>query len=243
MQIINDRHAEPVTLDTPRDGGNLVVAVQVGRWVGPWAVPSRRRTAAVSRAVEACRALNARDDVTEAVVFRGVLRPPGEGAGLLARAGLRAARHDIVVLIRTEAVDDIDAVRTDPHFRTLATELGADAYVVAADNAARIADVDHRRDDWFLFNFFYCADAETVYDVWEYTAGWFQRHTALPNSTLLRPLRGERTDYRIVNHASWPHLRTFLPALLFHPGFRRFVLANFRLNGVAAQPIIYRVAR
>jgi hypothetical protein len=48
------------------------------------------------------------------------------------------------------------------------------------------------------------------------------------------------TDYSVVNHASWPTLRTFLPKLLFRRTFRSFVLANFKANGVAAQPIIYR---
>ncbi len=36
--------------------------------------------------------------------------------------------------------------------------------------------------------------------------------------------------------------RAFLPGLLFRPTFRSFVLANFKANGVAAQPITYRRA-
>ncbi|MEV0974569.1 hypothetical protein [Microtetraspora glauca] len=46
--------------------------------------------------------------------------------------------------------------------------------------------------------------------MWEYTAGWLQAKTALPNSTLLQPLEGECADYGIINHASWPNLSTFL---------------------------------
>lgn len=242
MKIINDTMATPVRLTTTDPGGFLVVAAEIGRWAGPFPLPSLRRRTAVARAVALCDALVARTDVAEAVVFRGALRPPGEGAELLARAGLRPARHDVVVLIRTRDIRDVDAVRADANYRALTAVLGGHTYQLAAENAARIADVDRRSADWFLFNYFHCADAETVYAVWEYTAGWFQHHTALPNSTLLRPLPGEPLDYRIVNHASWPTLRTFLPALLFHPGFRRFVLANFKANDVAAQPIIYRVA-
>lgn len=83
-------------------------------------------------------------------------------------------------------------------------------------------------------------DTDIVLAVWRYTAGWFQRHTALPNSTLLRPLPGQDGDFSVVNHASWPRLRSFLPALLLRPSFRTFVLANFKANGVAAQPIMYR---
>jgi hypothetical protein len=183
--------------------------------------------------------------VTEAVAFRGALRPPGEGSEILRRAGVRPARYDLVVLVRITTVDAIDAVRTDAAYRAMAAELDGAArhtYLAATGNAARIADVEHGPDRWFLFNYFYCDDAETVYDVWEYTAGWFQRHTALPDSTLMRPLPGERADYSIVNHASWPTLRDFLPSLLFRPTFRSFVLANFKANEVAAQPVIYRLA-
>ncbi|MGW0162674.1 hypothetical protein ACWDUN_25475 [Mycobacterium sp. NPDC003323] len=243
MEIVNAQLAIPATLTDPDGAGYLVLAAEIGKWAGPFPLPSRRRSAVLARAAALCRTLRTRADVLEVTLFRPAVRPPGEGAALLARAGVRPARHDIVVLIRTRDHDGVDRVRADPDFRALLAELGENTYQVAADNAARIAAVDHRRDDWFLFNYFHCDDADTVYDVWEYTAGWFQRHTDLPNSTLLRPLPGERTDFRIVNHASWPNLRTFLPVLLFHPEFRRFVLAIFKANGVAAQPIIYRVLR
>lgn len=243
MQIVNDRLAEAVTLTEPSTGGYLLLAAEIGRWAGPFAAPSRARERALTRAAALCERLVARDDVIEAVAFGPALRPPGEGSELLRRAGVRPARHDVVVLIRTRTGDAIDAVRTDDAYLTLTAELertGRHHYRIAAANAARIADVDHRSDDWFLFNYFHCENAETVYAVWEYTAGWFQRRTALPNSTLLRPLPGEDHAYSIVNHASWPRLRTFLPSLLFRPSFRSFVLANFKANGVAAQPIIYR---
>ncbi len=243
MQIVNEKLATAVTLTEPDTGGYLVLAAEIGSWVGPFAVPSRDRDHVLADATRLCDELTARDDVTEAVVFRGALRPPGEGAALLARNGVRPARYDVVVLIITRSVDAIEGVRADPGYLALASELERAAqhtYRVAANNLARIADVDHRRDDWFLFNYFHCADTETVYAVWRYTAGWFQRRTALPNSTLLGPLPGEPTAYSIVNHASWPRLGSFLPGLLLRPSFRSFVLANFKANDVAAQPIIYR---
>lgn len=246
MKIVNDQLAEPVTLAEPSAGGYLLIAAEIGRWAGPFALPSRSREHALTRAADLCATLADREDVREAVVFGGALRPPGEGAEILARAGARPARYDVVALILTRGEDDIDAVRDDAAYRALSVEITDSAkhsYHVAAGNPARIADVDHRSDDWFLFNYFHCDDVDTVSAVWRYTAGWFQRRTALPNSTLLRPLPGEADDYSIVNHASWPRLRTFLPALLFHPHFRSFVLANFKANGVAAQPIIYRRAR
>ncbi|MDP4509234.1 hypothetical protein [Nonomuraea turcica] len=104
----------------------------------------------------------------------------------------------------------------------------------------RLGNVDHSQDHCFLFNYFYADDRETLLKVWEYTAGWFQAKTALPNSALMQPLEGESADYGLVNHASWPNWRTFLPSLILRPTFRSFVLANFKANGVAAQPIIDR---
>ena len=245
MKLVNDTLAVPVELITPTDHGFVMLAAEFGRWVGPFAAPSANRRRAVDRAVELTQRLARRDDVVEAAVFRAVLRPPGEGSDVLARAGVRPARHDVVVLIRTVSIDAVDAVRADPAFGDLESVLRRGARHtrrIAADNAARIADGDHSHDRWFLFNYFHCDDADTVQAVWKYTAGWFQHHTALPDSTLLRPLPGEPADYSVVNHASWPTLRTFLPSLLFDRTFRSFVLANFAANGVAAQPVIYRRA-
>ena len=113
-------------------------------------------------------------------------------------------------------------------------------YEVAARNVRRIADVDHGKSSVFLFNFFYADDAQRLISVWEDTAGWFVAKTALPDSTVFEPLPGEPAEYGIINHASWPRFRTFLPHLLLRPSFRRFVLATFAANGVAAQPILFR---
>lgn len=245
ITLVNDHHATKVRLVAPTANGFVVLAGEFGSWVGPFPAPSRARRRALARVAALCSELATRSDVVEAVAFRGALRPPGEGAELLRRAGVRPARYDVVVLIRTRDVGAIDALRSAPAYRALGETIRSakHSYEFAGENAAGIADVDHESDDWFLFNYFHCADAKTVYDVWEYTAGWFQQHTALPNSTLMRPLPGERTEYGVVNHASWPTLRTFLPSLLFRRTFRSFVLANFKANGVAAQPIIHRRVR
>ncbi|WKG05108.1 hypothetical protein [Mycolicibacterium sp. HK-90] len=245
MKLVNDHLATPVRLTHRTDDGFLVVAAEIGRWCGPLPLPSRARRRQATRLAGWTEQLAQRDDVVGAVVFRGALRPPGEGSALLARAGVRPARHDLVVLIRTTGVDSIDDVRADNSYRAMVTEidrLARYSYRAAAGNAARIADVEHSGDRWFLFNYFHCDSAETVYATWEYTAGWFQHHTALPDSMLLAPRPGEPTDYSVVNHASWPTLRAFLPSLLFRRTFRSFVLANFKANDVAAQPIIYRLA-
>ncbi|MFC4122877.1 hypothetical protein [Nonomuraea zeae] len=147
------------------------------------------------------------------------------------------------MLIRTASVDAALELRESPAYQELGETLRTAARrtrEIVASNAARLGDVDHSQDHAFLFNYFYADDRETLLKMWEYTAGWFQAKTALPNSALMRPLEGEPADYGIINHASWPSLRAFLPGLIFRPTFRSFVLANFKANGIAAQPIIYR---
>ncbi|MEV6320625.1 hypothetical protein AB0M45_05415 [Nocardia sp. NPDC051787] len=246
MDIVNDHLAIKARLSTPTDNGFLLLAAEIGSWAALFPLQARSRRRVLEQIEPLRRQLARRDDVIESTAFRAALRAPGEGAQLLHRAGVRPARYDIVVLIRTTGVDDIDKVRTDPAYLELVVLLKNNArhvHLTAASNPARIADVDHDMDSWFLFNYFYCQDRQTVFDVWEYTAGWFQRKTALPDSALMQPLPGEPADYSLINHASWPTLRAFLPSLLIRPTFRTFVLANFAANEVAAQPIIYRRLR
>jgi hypothetical protein len=246
VKIVNGRSAVPVRLTTPVDEGFLLLAAEIGGWAGPFPVPARARRLASAQIGPLRARLARRDDVIEATAFRAALRPPGEGAGLLRRAGVRPARYDVVVLVRTRTVGDLDAVRADPAWLELADVVGRSArhvYQIAADSPARIADVAHDPGRWYLFNFFHSVDRSTVARVWEYTAGWFQRKTDLPDSVPMQPRPGEPDDYSLVNHAGWPHLRTFLPGLLFRPSFRSFVLANFAANDIAAQPIIYRLLR
>ncbi|WP_350276395.1 hypothetical protein [Kribbella sp. HUAS MG21] len=116
---------------------------------------------------------------------------------------------------------------------------GRDLLVGFERRGGQVPCNDHR----YLFNYFYTDDRDTLLKVWEYTAGWFQANTALPNSALMRPVDGEPADYGLINHASWPTWRTFLPSLIFRRSYRPFVLANFKANAVAAQPTIYRLMR
>jgi hypothetical protein len=246
VKIVNDHLAVKARLTTPTENGFLLLAAETGRWAGPFPLPARSRGRVLAQARPLCARLARRDDVLEVTPFRATLRPPGEGGRLLRRAGVRPARYDIVVLVRTRTVADLETVRTDPvwlEITTLLTEAARHVHRTAAAAPARIADVDHEPDNWFLFNYFHCDDRQVVFDIWHYTAGWFQRKTALPDSVPMQPLPGEPDDYTLVNHASWPTLRTFLPGLLLRPSFRTFVLANFAANDIAAQPIVYRRVR
>lgn len=236
MRLINDHMAVKARALPTTGDGFVVLAGEVGAWHGH--LPS-----APTRLAAHLKALATDIQAREANVFRALFRTPGEGDELLAARGIPPARYDVVVLIRTASVESALAVRESAAYKELAGTLRAAArrtHQVVASNAGRLGDVDHSQDHHFLFNYFYADDRDTLLKVWEYTAGWFQAKTALPNSALMRPLEGEPADYGLINHASWPTLRAFLPGLIFRPTFRSFVLANFKANGVAAQPIIYR---
>ncbi|MTE21419.1 hypothetical protein F0L17_20340 [Streptomyces sp. TRM43335] len=245
MKPVNDHLAVKARLTTPNSSGYLLLAAEVGNWYGPFLPPDRTRRALLARLTTAAGRLAARDEVEEATVFRAVLRPPGEGRRLLRRRGVHPARYDVALLIRTVDPESADTLRKEAAYEEVLTMLGAGArrvHHVAARNAARIDDVDHRPDRLFLLNYFYADDEDDLMASWEYTAGWFQEKTDLPDSVLMRPLDGEPTDYGLINHASWPNFRSFLPDLALRPSFRRFVLATFEANDIAAQPIVYRRA-
>jgi hypothetical protein len=104
----------------------------------------------------------------------------------------------------------------------------------------RMGPVDHHRRGVFLFNYFY-ADADLNLAAWQYTAGWFRDQTGLVNSTVLLPDHTSEPRYRLVNHARWDRLWDVLPALLFKRSFHSYVLEHFRVNGVAAMPVLYRL--
>jgi hypothetical protein len=244
MQLVNSRHAVKARMVDPDDCGYVLLAAETG-WRGPLlpAPPARRRLLAM--AADCCEALVRRNDVIEATAFRAVLVAPGEGTKLLkARAAkVHRARYDLAVLVGTRSIDSAKRLRQDPAYLDLSQAVRAAArhpHELTARNAVKLRDVDHRPDHVFLFNYFYADDPAELIPVFRYTAGWFQAKTSLPDSTLLQPLEGEPDQYGIINHASWPNFRTFLPSLLFRPTFRSFVLANFAANHIAAQPILYR---
>jgi hypothetical protein len=242
MRIVNERHAVEARMVPPRDDGYLLLAAEVD-WRGPLLPPrpaTRALLAALKRELDR---LAEHDEVAEANVFRAVLVAPGEGDELTRNRGIRQARYDVVVLIRTRDIHAAKELRDHPDYRRLSAPVRAAAthdHEIVARNIVRLGDVDHRPNHAFLFNYFYADDNETLLPVFTYTAGWFQRRTGLSNSVLLQPIEGEPATNGIINHASWPNFRAFLPSLILRPTFRSFVLANFKANDIAAQPIIYR---
>jgi hypothetical protein len=129
----------------------------------------------------------------------------------------------------TELVDTIEAA-------------GRRSYRLRAHNVRRMGPVDHQHQGVFLFNYFYADRTDRNLAAWQYTAGWFRDQTGLDNSTVLLPDATSEPRYRLVNHARWDRLRDVLPSLLFKRSFHSYVLEHFRVNGVAAMPVLYRLA-
>jgi hypothetical protein len=244
MRLVNDRLAVKAKMLTPNHRGYILLAAEVDK-VKPFGRPSPAKRQLLKNAKTRLNHLAQQADVLDATLFRAVLIAPGEGIELIkARSGkVHHARYDIVILVRTTNIESARMLRENPEYKALSSAVRQDASYtmeLIACNAVRLGDVDHRLNDVFLFNYFYADNNADLIPVFEYTAGWFQAKTGLPNSILLKPLEGEATDNGIINHASWPNFRAFLPSLLFRPTFRSFVLANFAANKIAAQPILYR---
>jgi hypothetical protein len=244
MDIVLPRGEGPkAPLQPPSEAGYLLLAANVERRA-PFLLRGRRKRALIDVVSRQLAELSYVDTVVYADLFVARLVAPGEGDALLRRRGIKPARFDVVVLMQTADPASALVLREHPAYQKLRTELNAaarDVFEVAARNVRRIGDVEHKRSSVFLFNYFYADDAERLVPVWEYTAGWFVENTALPDSEVIEPLPGERADFGIINHASWPHWRTFLPKLIFLQSFRRFVLGTFAANNIAAQPIMYRL--
>jgi len=245
MRIVNEHLDIPkAALQPPSAAGYLLLAAEVDRRP-PFLPNSRAKRRLVASSAATLVSVAGLPGVVSADLFDARLFAPGMGRSLLRRrAGtVDGARFDLVVLVETTDPAAAEAVRHNRSYRRLAAVVGAAAqrtHEIAARNVRRIRDVDHTRPSVFLFNYFYADDPRDLVPVWEYTAGWFVDKTGLSDSTVLEPLAGEADDYGIVNHASWPRFTTFLPSLVLRPSFRRYVLANFAANGIAAQPILYR---
>ena len=244
MTITKVRQDAPtVALAPPDRGGYVLLAGTVAAGRQPF-LPSRRMRKLISTLTPKVAELGRQPGV-EADLFRAQLVAPGMGHELLEkRAGrVTPAHFDVVVLVRTDDPEAAKALRDNATFKAIRSELAAASrhtHEIVARNVRRIADVDHDRRSVFLFNYFYADDNEVLVPVWEHTARWFVDNTRLPDSVVLEPIEGESGEYGIINHASWPHYWTFLPHFILRPSFRRFVLATFAANGVAAQPILYR---
>jgi hypothetical protein len=228
----------------PATSGYLLVAAEVDR--RPMFLPNSRTKRRLLRHVNRLLStLQADERVLEALAFDGLLAPPGRGELLKHRPGVPVARFDLAVLVETTSPATAAALEGEQPFMELVHTIQAASrhrYRLRAHNVRRMGPVDHHRQGVFLFNYFYADRTDLNLAAWQYTAGWFADQTGLDNSTVLAPDATSEPRYRLVNHARWDRLADVLPALLFRPSFRSYVLATFRVNGVAAMPVLYRLA-
>lgn len=232
------------TLMDPAASGYLHIAAEIDRRL-PFLANSRRKRKLIADCKRWCQQLETDPSVVSAVVFDAFQIPPGRGAFVKERRGkVHVARFDLAVLIEATSPKAAAAIRESPAYADMeraVRDAASFTHVITATNVRRMGPVDHGKQGVFLFNYFFADDTNQNLAVWEETAGWWEQETGLNNSTVLLPRDGE-SEYNVINHCRWNHLRDVLPSLLFKKTFRSFVLANFQANRVAAMPILYRLA-
>jgi hypothetical protein len=233
----------PPTFLPPPPSGWLYLAASVAPPQGPPFVRRNARRAAVLAGLTGLvDAVSDVPRVTRVSVFRAVLIPP------VGRGVRTPARFDVAVLVRTESVDDLDAVRTAvplEQMRQVLHDASATVHEIGARCSRLLGEVEHERRGLYLFNHFTAAsgavDESSATQLWEHLAGWYVAETGLRNSTLLAPV--EPDDYLFVNHASWRTGPLRLALAQFRKqSFRSYVRANLAANRVVAMPVLYRLA-
>lgn len=237
---------DKVSLVEPTTHHYILLAAEVDTSVLPFFLfTSRKKKDLLNRCKTKCREIEKISGVASAVTFTARLIPPGKGKLLKERPQIHVARYDVVVLIETRTETATNTLKSDDHYRQMKQEIikmAKHSLFLNASNVKKIDSVDHATQGVFLFNFFYADNLEKNINIWEYTAGWFQQETGLDNSTVLLPDNTEDSPYKIINHCRWDRLTDILPSLLFKRSFRPYVLDNFYANGVAAIPILYKLA-
>lgn len=235
-----DRNAPVVTLTEPTTSGYVVAAARIDR--RPVRLPnSRRKQVALRELRAAAEQLLGVDGVIDVSLFEATFVPPGGHN----RTASQKTRFDVVLLVETTGPDLVGDVRASAAWGRVQSVLereGDPVLMLDATNIKRMGPVPHDRGGVFLFNWFLSDDRDRTVAAWHYTAGWFERHTGLDNSTVLLPTAAD-APIAIVNHCRWDRYRDVVPALAFDRSFRRFVLKTFEVNGVVPRPVLYRLVR
>jgi hypothetical protein len=240
---VGRRFPEAKLID-PTTSGYLLLAAEVDR--RPMFLPNSRAKSALIRSVKRLsKELSADERVLEAVAFDGLLAPARPGEVLKDRPHVPIARFDFAVLVETTSPQTAEEIEGDDRWRAISEHVSMESrrtYRLRAHNVRRMGPVNHGRDGVFLFNYFYADRTDLNLAAWQYTAGWFRDQTGLDNSTVLLPDNTSEPSYKLVNHARWDRLRDVMPSLIFKRSFRTYVLKHFSANGVAAMPVLYRLA-
>ncbi len=250
LKIVNSHlDYDNVSLIKPSAHYFLHIAVEVDNpGLTPFFIfdsPLKKKVIKKSKAF--CAKLLSEHHVVEANVFKATLIPPGRSKLVAEKKDIvNIAKYDIAILIEVDSKEKLLAIQNDASFKEMISFLSKNSnrvHQIAASNARRIGAVDHTTQGVFLFNYFYAEDVEQNLEVWNYTAGWFEKETDLDNSTLFLPLKKDDSDYAVINHCRWDRLADIIPSLLFKSTFKKYVLDNFYENNVGAMPILYRVVK
>lgn len=217
----------PLPLLEPEPYGFIYLGFQAQK---PQKMPLYRRSVlrsqAATRLIGATKQLEALPKVYSARVFRAYLVPPLSGA----------PRHDLAMLVRTNAIEDLDEVRNSNAVRSLGgTE------VLVGSNAARIGETEADENAVFLFNHFTVAGGADPIEAWRGLTDWYTSTIGVDNSTALSSI-DEGADFPLVNYARLPsNAPQFLLNQLMRPSFHRVVRGTLKRNHMRALPGFYKM--
>lgn len=249
LKIVNDHlDYDNVSLIEPTDHFYIHIAVEIDNAVTPFYFKdSSLKKKIIKETLRFSEILRTLEGLISIDAFKALLVPPGRGKYIEENADkIKKAKFDFALLIELKSKDDMSALIANKAYNELVSFLNENAkavHIISATNSRRIGPVDHDRQGVFLFNYFFADDVEQNLQVWNYTAGWFEKETKLDNSTLLMPINSEESNYFVINHCRWDKLTDIIPSLIFKPTFRKYVLANFYENKVGAMPILYKLIK
>jgi len=247
LKIVNSHlDYDNVTLIEASPNYYLHVALEVDKFSVPFFLfESSTKKKVLKRCEQFCIEVLKNKQVLEANVFKAILIPPGRGKYISeSDEKIHIARFDVAILIEVDSQDALSNLMDSPFFKETIKYLednSSHIHKITATNAKRIGEVNHLKQGVFLFNYFYADDTQQNLEVWNYTAGWFEKETQLDNSVLMLPINKDDSDYNVINHCRWDKLTDILPSLIFKKTFKPYVLDNFYANNVGAMPILYKL--
>ena len=248
LKIVNtDLNFPEVCLKPPLSTGFIIIAAEIDK-KNSFFGESKTKKLLLKNLKILIKEFKNHTDIIECDIFKATLFPPGRNGKYLKKINKKNIIHtkfDVVLLIETLTPKIINRIKKSNIFykiENLFKNLSSFHYVYDAKNSKRIDNVNHKKKGVFLFNFFVAKDVTINLDVWEYTAGWFQYHTKLDNSTLFESTKSSKKTYSVINHCRWNSFINILPYLIFKKTFKTYVLNNFEANNVSAIPILYKLA-
>lgn len=247
IKLVNKHlNYKKVSLITPSTSNYIHIAAEIDEKATPFFITtSSKKKKLITNCKTWCSDLEKIKGINEISLFQATMIPPGIGKYVQENSSkIHLAKFDFVILIEMHSEKIYDEIKNNATFKLMIDniqEIANFTAITPALNIRRIHNVNHKKKGVFLFNYFSALNIEQNLSVWEYTAGWFEKETNLDNSTLLLPLDNKTAKYSIINHCRWDKYLDILPSLIFKKTFKKYVLDNFYVNNVGAQPILYKI--